>query len=552
MSKPANQWLHAHVTASKSRWFWAGCCIALSSLSYVGFAHYSSAYIGYWLKGNEISCWFLLFAGAALLLRFSFAALAGWQADLEGFSIIQKMKSDAINALFSQHHLEPNTAANYVSNLPDKARPYFSQFVFYAMASVIVSTIMLMAFFYTDKVVFVMLLLSLLLIPVQMISVGYGAESIHEKHIHLFLQYASIFQNRLKALAGLQQLGVVPQQKEFLSQKSNELNHATQKVMKIAMLSSSLMEFFITFSIALVAIYLGLSLLGYMPEYFGKKGYDFQKSLFLLMLVPYYYFYLRKFVSAYHDRNRAIAVAETLFPIFNNAPKENNIENNVQDEITEGIRFQNVSFRYRSDGLWVLHELNFELPAKGLVLVKGISGSGKSTLLKLLAGYLQPNDGNICIHTGNEQASDWLKRHSVYMNQFPFLFDGTIADNIQLATPLDKETFQQILTTSQLTEILPKETSVTETVLSHNGIQLSGGQKQLVSFARLLAHLKPIVILDEPTANLDEETSYKIAKQIEALSQSHLVMVASHDAVFQPMALQQINLNRGQQEYENE
>src|SRR5690554_6141002 len=87
--------------------------------------------------------------------------------------------------------------------------------------------------------------------------------------------------------------------------------------MRVAILSSAVLELFVSIAIAGAAIYLGMSLLGIIPGSNYGKGYDFHVALFLLMLAPYFFFYLRKFVSAYHDRNKALASAKLLMPLLN-------------------------------------------------------------------------------------------------------------------------------------------------------------------------------------------------------------------------------------------
>lgn len=123
-----------------------------------------------------------------------------------------------------------------------------------------------------------------------MAVIGIGAEAIHKKHIQLFLKYSAVFYNRLKTISEIVNLNNFKSQYRFLSRKSDELNEATTNVMKIAVLSSAVLELFVTIAIATIAIYLGMSLMGIMngPNY--GKGYDFGTSLFLLTITPYFFF----------------------------------------------------------------------------------------------------------------------------------------------------------------------------------------------------------------------------------------------------------------------
>ena len=234
--------------------------------------------------------------------------------------------------------------------------------------------------FFIEKWVALILLISLLVIPVQMAVIGIGAEAIHKKHIQLFLKYSAVFYNRLKTISEIVNLNNFKSQYRFLSRKSDELNEATTNVMKIAVLSSAVLELFVTIAIATIAIYLGMSLMGIMngPNY--GKGYDFGTSLFLLTITPYFFFYIRKFVSAYHDRNRALASAELLMPLLSSMTEKQVAD---QNETFSSLTISELSFSYPDSPVKVLHNIHHQFPKKGLVLVKGISGSGKSTLLKI-------------------------------------------------------------------------------------------------------------------------------------------------------------------------
>ncbi len=157
-----------------------------------------------------------------------------------------------------------------------------------------------------------------------------------------------------------------------MSRKSEELNQATISVMRVAILSSAVLELFVTIAIAAIAIYLGFSLMGIMngPNY--GKGYDFGTALFLLTITPYFFFYIRKFVSAYHDRNRALAAADLLMPLLTRTPETPPTD---MDETFDQITISNLSFAYPDSPVKVLHNIPSTSP-KRTGTDEGISGSG--------------------------------------------------------------------------------------------------------------------------------------------------------------------------------
>ncbi len=537
----ASKWLNKSIAEAKNVYLYASLMTILSAGCFVAFSWFLSDFAALWLDHGQVMPIKLLYAMLFISGRYVFAHFASVLNFNAGNAIVSKMKSELYPLLLNNSKSDSIASTLMVTRAVDDMRPYFSFFIPYALASVLVSLLLVVVSFFVDKWVAYVLLLVFLVIPMQMIVIGVGAEALHKKHIDLFLKYSAVFYNRLHTIAEIVNLDNFKPQERFLSEKSKALNTATTNVMRVAILSSAVLELFVTIAIAAVAIYLGMSLLGIMPGPNYGKGYDFQSALFLLMLAPYFFFYLRKFVSAYHDRNRAVAAAKLLMPVFTD-----NNESVMVDDTEELQHFEiaDLDFAYPETVVKVLHNIHLKLPTKGLVLVKGISGSGKSTLLKICAGNLIIDNGNILVNGQTTPWSQqWLKSNTSYMNQFPFIFDGTLGYNVFLEKETDDKNNYPIF----LDKILNKKEAGWQTLLSHNGKQLSGGEKQLITLARMMMHPRPIAILDEPTANLDAETVEIILEQIMQMANERLVIVASHEDKFDKIAHTVLNLNWGEQ-----
>lgn len=537
----ASRWLGKKIAEAKGAYISASAFTILSAGCFVIFCWYLSEFAASWLNEGVILPNTLLFALLFLTGRYllaHFASLFNYNA---GNIIVSKIKKELYPILLNNSKQDSVSSTLLVTRVSDDLKPFYAFFIPYAMASVMVSSFLLVICFWVEKWVALALMVSLVVIPMQMIVIGLGAESLHKKHINLFLKYSAVFYNRLQTIAEIVNLDNLKPQYSFLSKKSKELNNATTNVMRVAILSSAVLELFVTICIAFIAIYLGMSLLGIMtgPNY--GKGYDFRMALFLLTLAPYFFFYLRKFVSAYHDRNKALASAKLIIPILNDAVS---MQHSDTDEALRDFEINGLNFAYPDSPVKVLHNINLKLPTKGLVLVKGISGSGKSTLLKLCTGSLFAQEGSISVNgKSNEWSHQWLRVNSSYMNQFPFIFDGTLRYNVFL----DLNNTSEDVYPEFLDKILAKKEDRWQAQLSHNGKQLSGGEKQLVTLARMMLHPRPIAILDEPTANLDEDTVGIIIPQIMKLAENKLVIVASHEKMFDAVADSIINLNWGEQ-----
>ncbi len=537
----ASKWLGKSIADAKNIYLLASLATILSASCFVAFSWYLSGFAASWLVNSEVLPLKLLYAAAFIAGRYVFAHYASVLNYNAGNVIVDKVKKRLYPELLHNNQTDSISGTLLVTRATDDLKPFYSFFIPYAVASFLVGGLLLVVSFWMDKWVGYTLMVTFLVIPMQMIVIGVGAEALHKKHINLFMKYSAVFYNRLHTIAEIVNLDNFKPQYLFLSEKSKALNKATTNVMSVAILSSAVLELFVTIAIAAVAIYLGMSLLGIMPGPNYGKGYDFHTALFLLMLAPYFFFYLRKFVSAYHDRNRALASAKLIMPVLQNAQESPEID---KSELLHTLKIDDLSFSYPDSMVKVLHNINLDLPEKGLVLVKGISGSGKSTLLKILAGSLKVDEGSISFN-GRENAwsQQWLKHNSSYMNQFPFVFDGTLRYNVFLENahnePKDYPAF--------LDKILAKKEEGWNAELTHNGKQLSGGEKQLLTLARMMLHPRPVAILDEPTANLDADTVEIILEQILKMSHERLVIVASHEDKFDAIASATLSLNWGEQ-----
>jgi len=537
----ASGWLGKSMAEAKGAYLSASLMTILSAGCFVAFSWYLSAFAASWLVGGQVLAHQLLYAVAFITGRYVFAHFASVLNYNAGNVIVAKVKKRLYPELLNNNQTDSISSTLLVTRATDDLKPFYSFFIPYALASVLVGGLLLVVSFWMDKWVGYTLLVTFLVIPMQMIVIGVGAEALHKKHISLFMKYSAVFYNRLHTIAEIVNLDNFKPQYLFLSEKSKALNKATTNVMSVAILSSAVLELFVTIAIAAVAIYLGMSLLGIMPGPNYGKGYDFKTALFLLMLSPYFFFYLRKFVSAYHDRNRALAAAKLLMPLLHDIDEVPAIDENEQ---LRTLEIKDLNFAYPDTVVKVLHNIQLQLPVKGLVLVKGISGSGKSTLLKICSGNLKVNEGNIAFNgRDNAWSQQWLKVNSSYMNQFPFIFDGTMRYNVFL----DKAAEAQKDYPAFLDKILDKKEEGWETQLSHNGKQLSGGEKQLVTLARMMLYPQPVAILDEPTANLDASTVEIILEQILKMSHERLVIVASHEDKFDAIATTVLQLNWGEQ-----
>jgi len=248
----------------------------------------------------------------------------------------------------------------------------------------------------------------------------------------------------------------------------------------------------------------------------------------LLAFMQYY----DKAISCVSNINLAKFSLSEIMPAINRIIEiDQNINNEVYSSINYDINYNNIKFYYNSNTELVFSNLSLSIPYGSKVLIKGESGSGKTTLIKLLLGLYEPINGEVLI--GNLPASYYSNQNNDTtlgaVMQDGFLFNLSINDNFKLIKP--NITKQEIINACQKAQILDFINSLPEkydTVLHENANNISGGQKQRLSLALVIAQSPLIAIFDEVTSALDIETETIIHKIIQNEFKNKTIINISH------------------------
>ncbi|MGY4879060.1 thiol reductant ABC exporter subunit CydD [Vreelandella aquamarina] len=383
------------------------------------------------------------------------------------------------------------------------------------------------------------LLFSAPLIPLFMALVGMGAERLNRDQFAAVARLSGHFIDRVRSLTTLQLFGQTASARESVRLASEGYRVRSMRTLRLAFLSSALLEFFASVAIAVVAIYIGFGLLGYID--YGPSGQlTLFSGLLILLLAPEYFQPLRSLAQHYHDRAAALGAADSLVKVLDETPPANRQSAVTPSELPSHVLLSlaNANVTYPERGT-VLGPLSLTLQRGETVVLTGPSGSGKSTLLQLLAGFIDAGDGE------RRGAADL---RFAWMDQRPLLIQGTLADNLRLAAPeASDNALLEALEKAHLGALIRQLPQGIETPISERGVGLSGGQAQRLALARVFLSPAPLVLLDEPTASLDEATEQAVMSALKALQQEgRTLVIATHHPALMALASHHWHIKQGQ------
>ncbi len=376
-------------------------------------------------------------------------------------------------------------------------------------SAIIFLPIFLICAAFTDFLTSLILILTFPIAPLLLWLIG---KATAEKSARAWAQLQKLngdFKELLSAITTLKMFGRVEVGAEKIRAASQKSSAATLDVLKLAFVSSFALELITTLSIALVAVTLGLRLVAGVVE--------FQAALFLLLLTPEFFLPIRKFGVAFHVMISARDSLERLKKFLIESPPINGSIGKIL--MPPNIFVDNVSFTYPKKLSPTLRGINLKFQAGKITALIGESGAGKSTLLKLLAGILQPTAGEIFwndLPTSKLEKNSRLSKIS-YAPQAPHLFDAPLIKNFTMFDTLNDKYLKKFLAALNLS-----------TLDLNSAQKLSRGQLQRLGLIRALLKDTPIILLDEPTAGLDELTEQKVLALIKEISPRRTIIIATH------------------------
>ena len=467
-------------------------------------------------------------------------AILAWLKEISGFyagaTIRQNLRMQIMTHLQSLGPIlsQQKRTGEWVSSALEQVEAlqgFFAQYLPQRMLCVIAPLMIVVVAFSLNWLAGLILLITAPLIPLFMALVGMGAASINQKNFQALSRMSAHFLDVLQGLNTLKLFDRSRAETDKIYTVSENYRKTTMQTLRIAFLSSGVLEFFAACSVALLATYLGLSLLH--DIHIGQR-IDLYSALFILLLAPEFFLPLRELSTHYHARAAAIGAAEEIMTLFALTPPQfsSHLEKTaLPTEWPCSIAFQNIGFAYSDTSPAILTDYSLKIKAGEHIAIIGPSGRGKSTLLHLLLGFITPNSGSIL--AGNTPLSaqnlgEWQSKIG-WLSQQPTLFPGTIRDNLLMAQPQANESqLWDALHKASMDECIKALPEGLDTILGEQNWGLSGGQAQRVALARLYLKNPAILLLDEPTANLDQINQQLVMESLREYSQGKTLILLTH------------------------
>ncbi|QYK13528.1 cysteine/glutathione ABC transporter permease/ATP-binding protein CydD [Shewanella rhizosphaerae] len=376
----------------------------------------------------------------------------------------------------------------------------------------------------------IILLATAPLIPLFMILVGMGAADANRKNFGALSRLSGHFMDRLRGLGTLRLFHAGEREQQAIESASEEFRSRTMAVLRMAFLSSAVLEFFAAVSIAVLAVYFGFSFLDHLDFGHYGAGMTLFIGLFVLILAPEFYQPLRDMGTHYHAKAQAIGAAEALMELLNHQGDEADDapRTTFASETPLSIKLQGAEV-LSPDGQVLLGPITAEITGGEQLAIVGPSGAGKTSLLNMLLGFLSYR-GSVLIN-GMELSSldrESYRHYLAWLGQEPQLFHGTIGDNVTMGKAMTEEAIYTLLDSARIGDFVRAQPLGLAHPIGEQSAGVSVGQAQRLCLARALGQSAKLFVLDEPTASLDSHSEAAVMQALIDARQGATSLLVTH------------------------
>ncbi len=370
------------------------------------------------------------------------------------------------------------------------------------------------------------------LIPLFMAMVGMGAAEANRRNFQALARLSGDFLDRLRGLETLRLFDRGAAEQRAIGQTTEQFRLRTMEVLRLAFLSSAVLEFFAALSIAVVAVYFGFSYLGEL--HFGDyhRGVTLFAGFLVLILAPEFFQPLRDLGNFYHAKAQAIGAADVLETFLDKRSVVPSTNEAAQPQWHGAFSVVATDLVVMSPtGTPLSDTLNFVLPQGKRVALVGTSGAGKTSLMNTLLGFL-PYQGSLTVNGVELRniVSDSWHQQIAWLGQNPKLPADTVRDNILFGRHATEQQLQQAISVSGVSDVISRLPQGLDTPVGEHASGLSVGQAQRVAVARALLLPCSLLLLDEPAASLDKQSEQQVTDALQQASQQQTTLMITHQA----------------------
>ena len=405
---------------------------------------------------------------------------------------------------------------------------FFARYLPQMSLSVLVPFVILIVVFPVNWAAGLIFLLTAPLVPMFMALVGMKAADANRKNFKALQRLSGHFYDRLQSMTTIRLFDRTKAETEVMRGASEVFRTRTMDVLKIAFLSSAVLEFFTSISIALTAVYFGFAFIGELNFGDYGAGVTLMAGLFILVLAPEFYQPLRDLGTFYHAKQQAVGAAESIVEFLDtdvSAVRSGDKTLSANDAISIQAKDLEV---FSPEGTKLLGPVSFELSTAQTTALVGPSGAGKTSLINAILGFL-PYQGSLTIN-GIERTElnleNWREKIS-WVGQNPLLLHGSIRDNITLGKDnVSDDAIQTALQESFSAEFV--EQHGLDYAVSDRSGGLSVGQAQRLALARAMVQNGQFWLLDEPTASLDARSERLVMQGLAGQVEGKTTLMVTH------------------------
>ena len=400
---------------------------------------------------------------------------------------------------------------------------YFSRYLPQLVLALVVPVTVLAVVLGQDWVSAVIIGVTLPLIPVFMILIGVATRRRTVRELATLQSLAGHFLDAVAGLATLKIFGRAKAQAAAIRATTEEYRSATMGTLRLAFASSLALELLATLSVALVAVSVGLRLLG--------SELTFRSALFVLLLAPEAYLPLRQVGASFHASVEGLTAVAAVFAVLEVELPAAGSRLDVPDPAKVALEVRDLTVAYPGRGQVALDAVTLTVRPGEILAITGPSGAGKSTLVSVILGFVRPSGGQVSVggvDLADLDPASW-RSQIAWVPQRPHLFARTLEDNIRLGRPdASAAAVDAAVTAAGLSALVDRLPGGLGTRLAEGGAGLSAGERQRVALARAFLRDAPLLLLDEPTASLDGRTEAEVIDAVRLLARGRTVLLVAH------------------------